>query len=377
MLLNRAQFGVLQDKSIIVQDFSGFDRNHIPLPKRNVTPQALKHIISLFANSSNEEQNEEQVEAAVNKMMTPDNLIPLAQAANFLGIAALKKIVLSDNTLTKIGDYVTGHPHELDRLTVLADDTAFGPVFKRLRDMFATRHILTVHGSAVRSVALSRHDGTSFASGSRDGSICIWNTKSGKLLLTLNGHTDWVNTVAWSPDGTSLASGSNDKSIRIWNAESGKLLRTLNGHTDRVTSLALSPDGTSLASRSDDKSIRIWNAESGKLLHTLKNGHTDRVTSVAWSRDGTSLVSGSYGKSIRIWNNVAFLTYDNTKLSAAEVVIAWFILTTSDPNKITSDILELVPQDLLSTLVDTAGPNIAQKIQSLGFPLMEGTDEIN
>ncbi len=36
------------------------------------------------------------------------------------------------------------------------------------------------------------------------------------VVKTLQGHTNWVKSVAWSPDGTQLASGSNDMTVKIW-----------------------------------------------------------------------------------------------------------------------------------------------------------------
>ena len=33
---------------------------------------------------------------------------------------------------------------------------------------------------------------------------------------TLRGHTDWVNSVSFSPDGTLLASGSDDRRVKLW-----------------------------------------------------------------------------------------------------------------------------------------------------------------
>ena len=78
----------------------------------------------------------------------------------------------------------------------------------------------------------------------------------------LRGHTDPVNSVAWSPDGTKLASGSSDRSIRIWNVKTAESITILRGHTNSVLSVAWrSPDGTKLTSGSTDKSIRIWDVK--------------------------------------------------------------------------------------------------------------------
>lgn len=41
------------------------------------------------------------------------------------------------------------------------------------------------------------------------------------------GHTEWVETLAFSPDGAMLASGSYDGTIKLWNVETGKCIRTM------------------------------------------------------------------------------------------------------------------------------------------------------
>jgi WD40 repeat protein len=42
--------------------------------------------------------------------------------------------------------------------------------------------------------------------------------------------------------------------------------RKLNGYTDRVISIAFSPDGTKIASGSDNRSVRTWDAATGRQL---------------------------------------------------------------------------------------------------------------
>src|SRR5436309_2914659 len=100
-----------------------------------------------------------------------------------------------------------------------------------------------------------------------------------KLRHTLQGHTNTVNSVAWSPDGQTLASGSSDWTIHLWDVQTGQLRHKLQGHTDAVRSVAWSLDGQTLASGSVDNTIRLWDATTGKELHILE-GHTDLVNAV-------------------------------------------------------------------------------------------------
>ena len=80
--------------------------------------------------------------------------------------------------------------------------------------------------------------------------VRLWDVATGRELRLLQGHTEDVNSLAFSPDGRTLASGSDDKTVRLWDVATGRQLRLFQGHTGYVNSVAFSPDGRVLASGS-------------------------------------------------------------------------------------------------------------------------------
>ena len=127
----------------------------------------------------------------------------------------------------------------------------------------------------------------------------LFDSATGKLIATLEGHKSYVSTVLWSRDNKFLATGSADKTVKIWDA-TGKLLRTLEGHESTVSALAWTGDGR-IATAGADKMVRIFAPGSDTAEKTLK-GHTHAVTALSWSRDGKMLVSVSADRNVAVWN---------------------------------------------------------------------------
>src|SRR6266487_2589879 len=121
-----------------------------------------------------------------------------------------------------------------------------------------------------------------------------------KLRQTLIGHSDGVISVAWSPDGHTFASGSDDQTIRLWDAQTAHALHILIGHTKSVFSVAWSPDGHTLASGACDQTIRLWDSLTGQYIRSLE-GHTDVIIWVSFSPDGRLLGSKSWDGTVRLW----------------------------------------------------------------------------
>ena len=90
----------------------------------------------------------------------------------------------------------------------------------------------------------------------------MWDAESGQETLTLKGHTDVVNSVAFSPDGKWIVTGSSDKTLRVWDSETGQETLTLKGHSNIVISVSFSPDGKRIVSGSDDETAKVWDMSS-------------------------------------------------------------------------------------------------------------------
>jgi WD40 repeat protein len=133
--------------------------------------------------------------------------------------------------------------------------------------------------------------------------IQIWNLRQlENKPMILEGHEDYVTSVAFSPDGHSLASGSKDYTVRVWNLDEPKAAPViLRGHEQAITSVAFGSDSRTIASGSEDKTVRLWNLRQPDADPVVLSGHEDKVRSVAFSPDGQTLASSSNDQTVRLW----------------------------------------------------------------------------
>ena len=158
------------------------------------------------------------------------------------------------------------------------------------------------HSKGVTSVAFSPN-GTSFASGSDDGTVRIWDLNEQELNTTLMGFTNSKISLAYSKDGSILANGSIDGDIQLLHSATGHPIVSLSAHPIRVASLTFSPDGGTIVSCGgfQDNQIRVWDTESQQLKSTII-GDSFSVFSVTFSPDGNTFASGGEDKILRIWD---------------------------------------------------------------------------
>ena len=158
--------------------------------------------------------------------------------------------------------------------------------------------MLIGHTDKVNSVAWSL-DGGRIASASADATAKIWPSTGGGASFTYTGHGQSVNTVAWSHDHSRIASASDDGTIQLWQAAGGARQTTFTGHGRAVNAARWSPDDTLIASCAGD-GLRIWQASDGSQIAEFANsaGFSD----CAWSSDGRSVAASSFDTTVKIWD---------------------------------------------------------------------------
>jgi WD40 repeat protein len=204
--------------------------------------------------------------------------------------------------------------------------------FRRLRTIPA-------HFNPVSAASFSPDGARLFTSGF-DGTVKIWDPRTGQPMGALAGHNQRVGGVHIFADGA-LAVTGGDHTIRVWHLPDGRALRTIDAESpqvfavdvspdgksivaglaglarvfslegaplaslphggQRVLSVAFSPDGSRIVTGGDDGTVKIWLAADGSLGRTLQ-GHTGAVDRVAVAPDGQLLASASDDHTVKLWH---------------------------------------------------------------------------
>ena len=139
-----------------------------------------------------------------------------------------------------------------------------------------------------------------------DAAVQVFNLETMQVEdLIENESKAPLIAVAMSPDGETLAWSFEDFSFQIIRIADKKVLATVQGHTNRVGKLLFSPDGERLYSASHDTWLKAWDLqgnEVGAFQPTGADDFPNEVAGLGISVDGSMLATLPYNGPVKLWS---------------------------------------------------------------------------
>ncbi|KAI5362644.1 putative WD40/YVTN repeat-like-containing domain superfamily [Septoria linicola] len=116
------------------------------------------------------------------------------------------------------------------------------------------------------------------ASGGLDRHIKLWDLNGAGEKLKINVAEDEVSSLlskekgsvyALAATNSLLASGGPESTVRVWDSRTGKRVTKLVGHTDNIRDILVSQDGTTILTASSDRTVKVWSTIAGRCMFTL------------------------------------------------------------------------------------------------------------
>jgi WD40 repeat protein len=133
-----------------------------------------------------------------------------------------------------------------------------------------------------------------------DNTVKVWDLETGRLIHSLEGHTNSITSIAIAIDDSYIVTGSRDATAKLWDTKTGKCLCTFSGHKNVVTSVAINSSQRQIVTGSLDGTAKVWDGYRGKLMYTLEN-YTLPIKSV-FIMDHNTLIGTQSENSMKVWD---------------------------------------------------------------------------
>jgi len=149
-----------------------------------------------------------------------------------------------------------------------------------------------VHDHLVNNCAFSS-DGKWLVTASSDYSARLWALPSMRLHSVMSDHKDDVDMAVFSPDDQMIATCALDRLVRVFDLN-GQCLMSFQGHTGNVLSLAWTQNAEYIYSTSVDGTIRKWDISNGQCAQ-ITDLHV-RTDSLEIAPNGTIYAGDDFGR---------------------------------------------------------------------------------
>jgi WD40 repeat protein len=150
--------------------------------------------------------------------------------------------------------------------------TCSGDRSVRVWDPVKGTRIYTLAGHTEMVTSLAFHPtAEQLVSGGADKAAKLWNLKadSGENVRTYAAQSDVITDIRFAPDGSSFATATNDGKVCLYDPAKTDPIKTIQASPDAILSIAFSPDSKRLAVGGYDGSVEILELPEGKVALRL------------------------------------------------------------------------------------------------------------
>lgn len=187
---------------------------------------------------------------------------------------------------TKIRQQVQAHTHWINDIALAQSNQALASAssditVKLWRPAAQDRQppqSIGLHSDYVKTLAVPSPSSDWIASGGLDRKICMWDLNGGGQKLCINVGDDEAGSLSNKDKGSVyalaatdnvLASGGPESTVRVWDSRTGKRITKLVGHTDNIRDVLVSQDGSTIMTASSDRTVKVWSTVAGRCMYTL------------------------------------------------------------------------------------------------------------
>uniref|UniRef100_A0AAY4E125 Neutral sphingomyelinase (N-SMase) activation associated factor n=1 Tax=Denticeps clupeoides TaxID=299321 RepID=A0AAY4E125_9TELE len=152
------------------------------------------------------------------------------------------------------------------------------------------------HDAGVNTIALNPA-GTLLASGTKEGTLSLWDIPSFTLLHQMPCHAAKIHHMAFSPDSRHILSVGEDVTMRVTDVQTGMLISTIPTEEEQR---CFCWDGNTVLSGGQSGDLRLWDLLSGKVMHKIP-AHRGTVTAVWMSEQCSTVITGGEDKQMLVW----------------------------------------------------------------------------
>uniref|UniRef100_A0A8C2BEP5 Neutral sphingomyelinase (N-SMase) activation associated factor n=1 Tax=Cyprinus carpio TaxID=7962 RepID=A0A8C2BEP5_CYPCA len=152
------------------------------------------------------------------------------------------------------------------------------------------------HEAGVNTLDLSPA-GTLLATGTKEGTLTLWDIASPLPLNQLTCHSGKIHQVAFSPDSRHILSVGEDSCLVVTDVQTGMLIATVHAEQEQR---CFCWDGNTVLSGGMSGDLSVWDLLSSKVIHKIP-AHSGAVTCMWMNEQCSTIITGGVDKQIILW----------------------------------------------------------------------------